>query len=134
MNAGKKLLSWLLPLGVVILQMIMTQVLTFIVSLLLPGMGDFPQTRPTLFACLVGITFSAGAFLTGWLAIQLGLLRIAAQIPARLLGTLLGAWLPLIAALLIYRTLAPGNPFFLVSVLGCILGFHLPSWIGRGGK
>jgi len=51
--------------------------------------------------------------------------------PARLAGTLIGVYLPLIVALIPYHSLEPGNLFFFISMLACILGFHLPGWVGR---
>jgi hypothetical protein len=71
MNSGKKTIHFLIWLGIAILQLIMTQVVTFLLSLLIPGMGDFPQTHPTLFVVILGLTFSTGVFLTGWLALKL---------------------------------------------------------------
>lgn len=44
----------------------MTQVLTFVASLLLPNMVEFPRTRPGMSVLLVAATFSAGLVLTGW--------------------------------------------------------------------
>jgi hypothetical protein len=120
------ILTWL---GIALLQVISTQVVTFLVSLLFPGMENSPQTRPVLFVILLGISFTLGAFITGWLAIKLRWLNIDPKLPARAVTTLIGAYLPLILALIIYHTLAPGNPFFLVSALASVLGFHLPGWI-----
>ena len=66
MESGKKLPRLLIGLGVAVLQLIMTQVVTFLISLLVPGMENFPQTHPTLFVFTLGITFSTGVFLAGW--------------------------------------------------------------------
>jgi hypothetical protein len=131
MNSGKKITRFLIWLGVAILQLIMTQVVTFLLSLLIPGMGDFPQTHPALFVVILGITFSTGVFLTGWLALKLRWLASTPNYLARLVATLIGAYLPLILALIIYQTLEPGNPFFFISMLASILGFHVPGWIKR---
>jgi hypothetical protein len=70
MNSGKKMLRFLPWLGVALLQLIMTQVVTFLLSLLVPGMENFPQTYPTLFVVVLGVTFSSGVFLAGWLALK----------------------------------------------------------------
>ena len=131
MNSGKKITRFLIWLGVAIFQLIMTQVVTFLLSLLIPGMGDFPQTHPALFVVILGITFSTGVFLTGWLALKLRWLASTPNYLARLVATLIGAYLPLILALIIYQTLEPGNPFFFISMLASILGFHVPGWIKR---
>ena len=131
MDSGKKITRILFGLGTVLLQLVMTQVVTFLVSLPLAGMGEYGKTRPILFAVMLGTTFSAGVFLAGWLALKWGWISTAPKYPARLVATLIGAYLPLILALIFYRTLEPGNPFFFISMLASILGFHIPGWIGR---
>ena len=131
MDTGKKMLHLLIWLGVALLQIIMTQVVTFLLSLLLPGMENFPQTHPALFVVILGLTFSTGVFLTGWLALKLRWLSTPPKYPARLVATLIGAYLPLILALILYHALEPGNPFFSISILASVLGFHVPGWIHR---
>ncbi len=69
MNSGKNILRFLIYLGVVLFQLIMTQVMTLLFSFIIPGMENFPQTNPALFSIILGITFTAGVFLAGWLAI-----------------------------------------------------------------
>jgi len=131
MNAGKKILHFFIWLGVVFIQLVMTQVVTFLLSLLVPGMENFPQTHPALFVVILGITFSMGVFLGGWLAMKWQWLKVKSNYLTRLVTTLIGAYLPLIIALILYRTLEPGNPFFSISMLTSILGFHIPGWVGR---
>ena len=125
------MLRLLACMGVALLQLIMTRVVTFLLSLLLPGLGNFSQTLPALFVVILGVTFSAGVFLTGWLALKLRWLTKQPKYPARLVTTLIGAYLPLIMTLILYHTLEPGNPFFFISMLTSILGFHFPGWIER---
>ena len=129
MVARKNSRQYFALIGVIFLQLVMTQVVTFLLSLLLPGMENFPQTRPVLFVFVLGITFSVGVFLAGWLAINLHWLAAKPKYLARLAAALIGAYLPLIVALMIYPTLEPGNPFFLLSMLASILGFYVPGWI-----
>jgi len=131
MDSGKKILRFLTWLGVALLQLIMTQVVTFLISLLVPGMENFPQTHPALFVVVLGVTFSTGVFLTGWLALKLRWLAAKPIYPARLVATLIGAYLPLIVALILYHPLEPGNPFFFISMLTSVLGFHVPGWVER---
>ena len=131
MDSGRKMLRFLTWLGVALLQLIMTQVITFLLSLLVPGMENFPQTHPALFVVILGVTFSTGVFLTGWLALKLRWLAAKPKYPARLVATLIGAYLPLIVALISYHPLEPGNPFFFISMLTSVLGFHVPGWIER---
>ena len=129
MDTGKKILRLLIYLGVILFQLIMTQVVTLLFSFFLPGMENFPQTNPALFVVILGITFSTGVFLTGWLALKLRWLVAKPKYRARLVATLIGAYVPLILALILYDTLEPGNPFFFSSMLTSILGFHIPGWI-----
>ena len=129
MDFGKKtprIQPWL---GVALLQLVMTQVVTFVLSMFLPGIENFQQTRPLLFAVSVGISFSTGVFLAGWLALRLHWLSVKPKYLARLVCTLLGAYLPLILALFLYPTLEAGNPFFFISILVSMVGFYLPDWI-----
>jgi hypothetical protein len=129
----RKKINWkfLIELGVFVLQYIATQVVTFAASMLLPGMVNLQQGRPAIFALIVGICFSLGSFLIGWLAVRRNWLSAGSGLPVRLAGTLVGAFLPLAVALLLYGTPEAGNPFFFISVWGSILGFHLPAWLSR---
>ena len=131
MDSGKKLLRILIGLGIALLQLIMTQVTTLLASFLLPDIENFPQTHSALFALILGITFTTGVFLAGWLAIKLGWLKIKPMFVKRLVAALVGAYLPLLVALLVYPSLEPGNPFFFVSEITSILGFYLPGWVSK---
>ena len=131
MDTGKRILRYFTFLGVALLQLIATQVVTFLFSLLLPGMGDFPQSQPLLFVVLLGVAYTVGIFLVGWLALKVHWVNGRLQLLVRLVAVLVGAYLPLFAALVIYRTLEPGNPFFFIAALTGIFGFHLPGWFRR---
>jgi hypothetical protein len=109
----------------------MILVVTFLLSLLVPGMENFPQTHPVLFVAILGVTFSIGVMLAGWLAVKWRWLKVKPKYPARLVATIIGAYLPLIVALILYRTLESGNPFFFISMITSILGFYIPGWVER---
>ena len=115
--------------GIVLLQFIMTQITTLLFSFFLPGMEDFPQRYPALFVVILGIMYSTGIYLIGWLAIHWRWLQIKPLVRARLIGTVIGAYLPLLLALLIYPSLEAGNPFFFIAILTGLVGFYLPGWI-----
>jgi hypothetical protein len=127
MASDNQVVKFLKVIVICILQMIMTQVVTFVVALFFPGGEDFLLANPVIFAAVLGLTFSAGVFLAGWLAIKLGWLKIEPRLAARAVGALVGAFLPLVAALLIYSTLEAGSPFFLGSVLASLVGFYMPG-------
>lgn len=129
MNINKMLSSSLTWVGVILLQLILTQAVTFLISMFFPGMENFPQTRPVLFAVIVGLTFSIGVFLAGWLAIKLRWLVVKPAYLLRFTGALAGAYLPLIVGLILVRSFEAGSPFFLVSILASILGFYVPGWL-----
>ena len=128
---NRNIICFIILLGVILLQLIMTHVVTLVFSLFLPGMENFPQTHPVLFVAILGITYSTGVFLTGWLALRLCWLNTKPRDRARLAGTLTGAYLPLIVALIFYHPLEPGNPILMIAALTSVLGFHLPGWISR---
>lgn len=129
MNLENKVLRFLITCVVILLQLIMTQVFTLVASFFLPGMENFPETHPVPFVVLVGITFTMGVFLTGWLALRFHWLKGQLRSRARLAGTVLGAYLPLLAAILWFSPLTAGHPGFLISALAAIVGFYLPEWL-----
>ena len=131
MTVANKTLSFLVYLGVIILQLIMTQVVTFLATLFIPDIETFPQTHTILFSILVGLTFSAGVFFAGWLAIKWHWLPLKPKYPTRLAGALIGAYLPLITSLIVFRTFEAGNPVFFFSALGSVLGFYAAGWIEK---
>ena len=123
---SRRLLPWL---GVTLLQLVMTQVFTFLASFLVPDIEAFQKSHPALFAAMLGAAFTIGVFLVGFLALRQRWLIARPMYPARLASVLVGAYLPLCVALVLYRTLEPGNPFFLVSTIAAVLGFHVPDWV-----
>ena len=131
MEFSKKITRFIAWPGVILLQLIATQVVTFIISFLLGDMETFPQAHPAVFVIVLGITFSVGIFLAGWLAIKRHWLNLAPKYLARFAGALIGAYLPLILGLILNHTLEAGSPFFLISMLVSILGFYLAGWVGK---
>ncbi len=129
MGSGKGTRRLFIGLGVVLLQLVMTQVVTFLLSFVIPGMD--PNTHPVLFAAGVGVSFSSGIFLAGWLALGRRWLSGEPRHVARLVATLVGSYLPLIVALALSGHLEEGSPFFFASMVMGILGFHAPGWIRR---
>jgi len=111
-------------------QYVFIQLVTFLVSLPLSALTDHPETKPGLFVLFLGITISIGVFLAGWLALKFKWLNVQPKHLLRLIGTVLGAYIPLLIGLLIYKTLEPGNPTFFIAMAASILGFHLPTWLG----
>jgi hypothetical protein len=131
MDSGQNKTRWFVWVGVAFLQLIMTQVVTFLFSMFIPNVEQFQKTSPVGFALIAGFSFSVGAFLPGWLAFKTGWLKGSPKLPVRLIFTFLGAYIPLAIGLLVYGTIEAGNPFLAVSIVFSILGFHLPGWIAR---
>ena len=117
-------------LVIVFFQYVFIQLVTFLVSLPLSALTDHPETKPGLFVLFLGFTITAGVFLAGWLSLKFKWLNVPPRLLPRLVGALLGAYLPLLSGLLIYQTLEPGNPTFFIAMAASILGFHLPTWLG----
>lgn len=124
----KRIAIWF---GVILFQLIMTQVVTLLFSFIVPDMEVLQKSQPVLFLFFAGLSFSVGVFLAGWVAIKFGWVKIAPKLLFRLFGTLVGVSLPLILALFIYPTIEAGNPFLTVSMLMGIAGFHLAGQIGN---
>jgi hypothetical protein len=131
MDKGKLLSRIILYLVVFILQLLMTQVVTFLATLFIPNIETFPQTHPIPFTILVGLTFATGVFIAGWLAIRLKWLPLKPKVPARLAGALVGAYVPLLISLVVFGTFEAGNPVFWFTALGSVLGFYAAGWIEK---
>lgn len=127
MESVKPILRYLVWAGVVLLQLILTQVVTLIVSFFIPNADTFPDAQPLIFAVVVAITFTAGVYPGGWLAIRLRWLALPPKYSSRLAGALIGASLPLLLAILL-GSMGVGSPFFFFSIVGAIVGFYLPGW------
>ena len=127
MDRAGRMRRLLAGMGVGLLQLVMTQVVTFLFSVILPGMETWPQTRPAPFVVILGVAYSIGVFLAGWVALRRSWLHTEPRYSQRLVGTIVGAYLPLAIGLILYHPLGVGNPYFLVSALACVLGFHAPG-------
>ena len=108
----------------------MTQVTTFLLSLFFSDMETFPQAHPVIFTAFLGVTFTLGIFLAGWLAIQRRWLPLKPRYPARLAATLIGVYVPLILALFL-GAIEVGEPVFLNLHPGGYRGIYLPEWVGK---
>ena len=116
----------LIILGILFFQLVMTQVITFVLSRPIVGLENVQQSNKYLFAAIIGLTFSIGAFFSGWVALRLRWLEASPRLPARAIGTLLGAYIPLLAAVLIYPVLEPAIPSIRFPSWGRSSGFTCP--------
>lgn len=116
---------------VVILQLIAMQVVTFAGSFLFPNSVEPGIDHPWSFAIMLGIAFTLGIFLVGWMALNRGWLEGSPLLMLRLVGTLIGTTLVLFAGVILMHSLPAGSPFFGISMLAGLLSFHLPSLIKK---
>lgn len=121
-------LRWLV---IVILQLIMTQVITFVASLVFPGLENLPQTQPVLFLLLLGLCYSIGIILIGFPGMKIRLIFLETKFWYRVIGTLVGVFVPLFLALLFVKPLGP-NGFYFMAMFTGILGFFSPEWVKWG--
>ena len=123
---------WIKPLmwvAAVFLQIIMTQAVTFAASFALPNNEHIRSEQPVLFAVFVSLTFAAGVFLGGWLAIRMGWINLPPRLPLRAIGALLGAALPLMVGLLVPAVLQAEGAW--PSLLLSLALFYLAGILAR---
>jgi hypothetical protein len=117
--------------GVVLFQLVAILSVTFLVSLLTWTLTDDPETQSANYVLFFGLSISMGVFLAGWLALKFHWLKGQPFLLPRLIGTVLGAYLPLVVVLLIETVIRAGHPIFTIAILTGILGFHLPAGLKR---
>jgi len=116
---------------VAIIQFIMTQGVVFVLSFFLPIDEKFVSQHSGWFFVFLTGCYTLGVFGIGWAAVKLRWLRIAPLWVARLIGTAIGAAIPLIIGLLISRSYEPGHPAFFIAMITAVLGFYLPGWLRK---
>ena len=126
---------YIIWLVVSFVQAIASQISGLLVSILFSVIFRFeplPGTHPGIFVLLAGVMYATGIFFIGWLAIKFKILKVKTLYFYRLIGTLIGAYLPFLLAWAIYKPMQPGNPFFFIAIITAILGFQAPGWYNRG--
>ena len=117
----------LIILGIGILQYIAAMLVLFLFTLIFPSLDVRPESNPIIFIIVVGLCYSVGIFLFGWLSIKFNWRSAAHKVSYRLLFALIGIFIPLLLAFIVYPKLEPGNPFFFICIVTGILGFLLPE-------
>lgn len=126
----KNLLRYvLIIIGVGVLQYIAAMLVTLVLSLIFPALDKVIYDNLPLFVVTLGLTYSIGIWLVGWLAIALKWRAVKHEYGLRFLTTVIGTYLSLIIALLVYPQLEPGNPFLFIAVVTGIIGFLVPEWL-----
>ena len=127
MWTGKKLLGWA---GTIILQLVLSQVATFVLSFLLP-LENRNGIQVAVFVLLLTLTFSTGVFVGGLLGMVWGWVRLKRALFIRWLGALGGAAVPLIVGALVPKGLEPDSIFFLMSIFFSTGGFFAAGSLAR---
>lgn len=115
-----KRFAWI---GVVFVQLVMIQVITFLASFLVGDIEEFPKAQPLVFSLLLGFSFSTGVLLGGWLGLRW--LPGKPRLGQRWLGSLAGALLPFVLVPVLPDALQPDSPLFLAAMLCSIAGFAI---------
>ena len=124
------LIRALIWLAIAILQYVMAMLITFLGSLVIGDLGTtYLHELPLKVIVLLGFTYSAGIFLMGWLSLKLQWRGPIHRYPIRLITAVIGTFIPLLVAILLYPAIEPGNPFLFIAVITGILGFFVPEWI-----
>lgn len=113
----------------IFLQIIMTQAVTFAASFAVPNNEQIRSEQPVLYAVFVSLTFAAGVFLGGWLAIRMDWINLPPRLPLRALMALVGAALPLMVGLLVPAVLQAEGAW--PSLLLSLALFYLAGIVGR---
>lgn len=115
-------------LGVAFLQLVSANLSTFLFSMLLPQMN--PDTNQGFFVAVAGLAFFIGIVAVGVLVVRFGWLPGPPAYLVRTLLALAGVYVPLVLAL-VFGQVREASPFFMISMLVGILGFHLGGWVSR---
>jgi len=87
---------------------------------------EFLRVSGGMFLDMTIHDFDMARFLVGWMAIKRNWLIKKPRYTLRIFTTLVGSYVPLIIALVLFPKLEPGNPFFFISMILSIVGFHIP--------
>jgi hypothetical protein len=126
---GKRVLRFVIWFGVAIAQVLMTQFVAYLVSLLFPGLEEIPPDRAVLFALAIVLSYIAAIYLTGWAALLVGWVTTPPFYLARFIWTVVGVLVPFGVAALLGRLTEPGVQILIASIVAGIVGFYLPGWV-----
>jgi hypothetical protein len=124
----------LIVIGVGIMQYIAAMLVTLLLSIIFPGMEGAIDNNVPLFVVALGLAYALGIWVVGWLVIALKWRNVSHQYGLRVVTTVIGAYIPLIIALMAYPKLESGNPFLFIAVITGIIGFLVPEWLPEAKK
>jgi hypothetical protein len=116
-------------IGVGILQYIAAMLITLLVSVMFPSFDKMIENNLPFFVVSLGLSYAIGIWLVGWLFIVMRWRKATFDFGLRFVTTVIGAYISLIIALMVYPKLEPGNPFFFIAVVTGIIGFLVPEWL-----
>jgi hypothetical protein len=129
MKKERDILPLMTYLAVCVAQLFMTRLLPYLGSKLFPAL-EIPQGTISIpYMAVNGVLAIIGVFITGWLAIQVHLLRVEPRLLFRLLGTVTGMALPILLGIIFASSANLSGIFFSFAAPLCVVGFHLPNLI-----
>jgi len=123
--------NFMIIVGIGILQYVAAMLVLLVFTILFPNLDFQPSENPILFVIIVGLTYSIGICVLGWLSLHFRWRKAVSKYRWRAMTTLMGTFIPLLIALFTYPQLEPGNPFFFICIITGIIGFILPEWLKK---
>jgi hypothetical protein len=126
---GKRVLRIIIWLGIPIAQVLMTQFVAYLVSLLFPDVEEIPPGQVVFFALAIVLSYIAGIYFTGWAALLAGWVNSPPFYLTRFIWTVIGVLIPFGVAALLGTLAEPGPQILIASIVAGIVGFYLPGWV-----
>jgi uncharacterized membrane protein YeaQ/YmgE (transglycosylase-associated protein family) len=121
-------------IGVAFLQYIAAMLVMLLASVMFPSQEKAIENNVPFFVVKLGLSYAIGIWLIGWLFIVMKWRKVPSEFGLRFVTTVIGAYIPLIIALMAYPKLESGNPFLFIAVITGIIGFLVPEWLPEAKK
>ena len=115
---------------VVLIQALLSQVVTFIVSIVLFYQKIILEIKDLWLVGIIVLCFTVGIQVGGWVGFRTWLIAGPRLHTVRFLAALLGCALPFAFALLVSSPIEPGNAVYMIAVIGGLIGYHLVGQLG----
>lgn len=125
-TAAKLVRFWI----VVLIQALLSQVVTFIVSIALFYQKLVPEIKDLWLIGIIVLCFTVGIQVGGWIGFRTWLIDGPRRATIRFLAAVLGCVLPFAFALLVSSPVEPGTPVYMIAVIGGLMGYHLVGQLG----
>ena len=115
---------------VVLIQALLSQVVTFIVSIVLFYQKFVLEIKDMWLVGIIVLSFAVGIQIGGWIGFRTWLIKGPRLPTIRFLAAVLGCVLPFAFAMLVSFPIEPGKPVYMIAVIGGLLGYHLAGQLG----